>query len=258
MNPENQNSAGQSEVEAILKEPWPDWLTRILRRMARTYAPQLDADDLKNRPWIFEGYAMAGQFLLAKVLKGVNLSAFPESEYLEAIKKTYHGTGVLEVWTPSEILVTAQSNTNQTLHTLPQIYDTIAEAARQPVKEATQFFEAFGDGLKRQMALNSVKRLRDSNTVKICMFLMGLRPAIEAGKFRTVSELIDVYYYLLDGNEKRCEEENKSAVRKSFELQFQKICTEDGLKLAGRGRPRKTAETPEPIKRPKRPRSRKL
>ena len=67
-----------------------------------------------------------------------------------------------------------------------------------------------------------------------------MRPHIEARKFRSVSELVSLFIRIeeLDSERKRFLKENDAA-RRSLEGQFRDICSEDGLKLRTKGRPRK-------------------
>lgn len=242
MSQANPDPEGQIEpdfFEAITKEPWPEWLLKLAERMAKTYAPELKGDDLKNRPWVFEGYAMAAQFTLSKAAEALDFSAFPDSEYLKEIEKRYQGQGILELSSPAQMLAELRQNRERTVNVeLPQLYEQISTAARQPHKEALEFFQAFGDGLKRQMALNSLKRLRDSNTVQICMFVISCRLLIEEGFFKTISNLIAFYFYLRTKEGEQFSENDKKRLD-AFVSQFRRICSVAKLKLSGKGRPRK-------------------
>lgn len=244
--------------EAMAREPWPEWQSKMAKRMARTFSPHLKAEDLKDQRHKFDGYVAASEFALTKCQEGLNFSAIPEAEFLAAIRKQHNGKGILELVAEAELFEQMKQSREHALNVeLPQLYETISAAARLPLKEAAEFFEAFGDGLKRQMGLHSVQRLGDSPTVQICLFTISCRPLIEDTVFQTITELIDFYFYLRDKEGEKISQ-NALAQRIAFARQFRRICTEDGLKLAGRGKPRKALATPPPIERPKRPRSRKL
>ena len=250
---EKVDAAFDEFTEAMTREPWPEWQTKLALRMARIYVPNLKLDDLRNKPQVFFGYATAAQFEMAKIGEVLNLSAFPESEYLDGIKKMIEGKGVAQEITESELFGFVKEMREQVVNVLlPMLSDTITAAVSMPFKESIDFFVAFGDGLNRHVGWNALKRLGDTSTVKICMFIISQRPEIEAGKFKTVSELIRYYFHLCS---KEGEEisQNALAQREAFTGQFRQICKEDGVKLARRGRPRKTA-TPSPSERPKRSR----
>jgi len=241
----------------MAKEPWPEWQTKMAKRMARTFSPHLQAEDLKERRHKFDGYVAASEFVLAKWQERLDFTAFPKAEFLSAIRKQYEGKGVLEIISEAELFEQIKQSQEHTLNVeLPQLYATISAAARLPIKEATEFFYAFGDGLSRQVGLNSVKRLGDSPSVQICVFAISCRPLFEERIFGTISDLIGFYNFLYDKKGETISQ-NALAQREAFARQFRRICTEDGLKLAGRGKPCKAAATPSPIERLKRPRSRK-
>ena len=229
-----------SEAEEILdftREPWPDWQTKLIGIMARSYAPELTAQDWKERPWCFEGYGLAGMFFILKWAESLKSHSFSDADMLTGIEKMHEGQGILEIVPPEGLLAFAKESLSQTSEDLEPFYAKIAEAARQPIKDAVDFFEAFGDGLKRRTGFNAIKRLQDNNTVKICLFVMSMRALIEAGVFLTVSELIGYYHFQLDrkGETFSVSQENSRA---AFDKQFRRICSKAGLKLAGRGRPR--------------------
>jgi len=254
---EKVDTAFDAFTDSMTREPWPEWQTKLALRMARIYVPTLKLDDLRNKPQVFFGYAIAAQFEMAKVSEMLNLSAFPESEFLDAAKKMIEGKGVAQEITESELFEWVKEMREQTVNVLlPMLSDTIAAAVSMPFKNSVEFFVSFGDGLNRHVGWNALKRLGDSSTVKICIFIISHRPEIEAGKFKTVSELIKYYYFQHDKEGEKISQ-NTFAQREAFAGQFRQICKEDGVKLAGRGRPRKAATSP-PIERPKRSRSRKL
>jgi len=104
----------------------------------------------------------------------------------------------------------------------------------------SEFYEAYAQSVRKNSTKQSLQRLEDSNTAKICFFLLCMRPHIEARKFRSVSELVSLFIRIeeLDSERKRFLKENDAA-RRSLEGQFRDICSEDGLKLRTKGRPRK-------------------
>ena len=86
----------------------------------------------------------------------------------------------------------------------------------------------------------ALQRLEQSNTAKICFFIIYMRPHIEAKSFGNVTELLRALMRLesLEPERKQFFKANEAA-RQSIERQFRELCSEDVLKLHRRGRPRK-------------------
>lgn len=200
-------------------EPWPEWFTNVAFRMARIIAPGLKKEDVKERPEYFEGQAAALLSPLIKAAQGINLDELPDHPVLNIVKQ-----GLLSVRTQG----------------LADYQEVLSAASQLPAEESASFFGAYGDGLKKDASGYGLERFGDSNTAVICLFLLFMRPLIDGRKVRTVTELFDLFMQVHEivPSEKEYFAKNP-LVRKSLEAQFRKICSQDKVKLAGKGRPRK-------------------
>ena len=225
------------DLSEMLEEPCPEWQLKLALRMARSFSPELRADDLKTRPQLFNGYYAASLFLFGKFSEQIDFSAFSKKELHQAVSAMFEGQGLLEVLSPTELLAQAQQGQQAAISELPRVKALVNAALKLPLLGAMDFFIAFGDGLRRQTGWNAIRSLRTSNTVQICLFVISSRPLIEAGVFRNISELIDAYYFL---REKQGEKVNGNALasKEAFSQQFRRICSAAGLKISRRGRPR--------------------
>ena len=215
----NKLGASEGMFAKLDAEPWPEYFTNVALRMARVVAPDLKKEDLKERPEHFHGICAALFVPLIHEAREVNLTEFPDDPLLNTIKHSL------------EYLQTEE---------FAQYRELLAAASNLPAEQTAAFFGAFGDGLKRDISVKGVERFGDNNTAFICLFLLIMRPLIEGKKVKTVTELFKLFMQLREAvpSEKEFFAKNPS-VRKSLEAQFRKICSEDKVKLRGKGRPRK-------------------
>ena len=117
-------------------------------------------------------------------------------------------------------------------------------AAELPQIPETEFFTAYVESVEKGTVDQALNRLIDSNTAKICFFLLLMIPHIRARRFHSVSELLRVFMQIeeLDEDRKKFLKQNES-VRRSLEQQFRDICSEDALRLRSKGRPQKILPT---------------
>jgi hypothetical protein len=212
-------ASGQGLFAAHLAEPWPQWFKNVVARFTRVFAPDFTLKDFVERPEHVYGHVAAFELILAKAAQEINLDEIPDRKEFRPIKRA------LERFRTDEFA---------------QISKTVAAAHELPAKQMTTFFTAYGDGLRTDTAGYGINRLEDSKTVQICFFLMCMRPWIEAKKVSTVTELFKWYmkFQELDETAKDFFKKNPASLV-SLRAQFRKICSEDKVKLRGRGRPRK-------------------
>ena len=200
-----------------LKEPWPKWLGNVVGRLARMYAPEMTVSEYKSNPEKTLGYAAGMEFILAKAAEGVDLSELPGTGLGPVIKDELNKLSQVEA---------------------PQIRETVAAACDLPFEKAVDFFGGFADALKRNTAFAGMEALEQLNALQICFFLVGMRPLIEGGKFRSVAQLFRQFEKVqeLNPSKARYFKENPEAWER-LKRHFERICSDEGVKLRGRGRP---------------------
>ena len=200
-------------------EPFPDWFEGVALRFARVFVPELRFRDVVENPERFFGYVAGYAADLLDRAKNVKLSEIPRGKNWKLVRK--------------EILAIRKNGPAN----LRRLKRAVAELPRRMESE---FYDAYAQSVRKNSTKQSLQRLEDSNTAKICFFLLCMRPHIEARKFRSVSELVSLFIRMeeLDSERKRFLKESDAA-RRSLEGQFRDICSEDGLKLRTKGRPRK-------------------
>jgi hypothetical protein len=197
----------------------PDCFVKIALRLARVYAPEFRLRDLDRNPEKFFGHFASFAADLVDRAKKIRISEIPRTKQWK--------------WLREELLALRKDG-SQRLRELKRI------VAELPRERETEFYNAYSQTARNDSVEKAMQRLDDSNTAKICFFLICMAPFIAAKKFRTVSDLVRVFMQLeeLDPERKRFFA-NKKKARDGLEQQFRDICSEDGLKLHPRGQPRK-------------------
>jgi len=203
----------------IFAEPVPEWFERVTLRFARVFLPELRPRDVIENPEKFFGHVAGFVAELVEWAKRVKLSEVPRGKRWKLMR--------------AEVLALRTVGPEK----LRRLKRAVAELPR---KFESEFYDAYAESVRNDSVKRALERLQDSNTAKICFFLLCMRPHIERRKFRTVSDLLSVFMRIeqLDPHRKKFLCENEAA-RRSLEGQFRDICSEDGLKLHGRGQPRK-------------------
>lgn len=199
----------------------PAWFFKVAERLQRSYAPELKPELLKINAPSALGSTCATEFTFAGSFLDFETEDLPYERF--------------SLTNPDALLI--RLRLVDELNTLKQ---QIVAALDSPFEDAAEFFIAFGEGLKRKAAFESMARAGDSRTVQICLFLIFEGRAIEAGHYSSVSQLAIEFI-------KRMKRAGGIADNASVEAavteQFRKICSEDGIRLRGRGRPRKQSST---------------
>lgn len=200
-------------------EPWPGWFQNVVIRLARVFIPTLKREDFKKNRERFEGYGLAFVSDLIEGAKKVDRSQLPAGEVFAMLKEQL------------DLIENSESK---------KVERTLRAAASLPRQESLEFLAAYVDGLQKHTGTEAIKRLADNQTAQICLFLMFARPWIDAKKVPTVRVLFDSFMKIKESfpNQKEFFAKNPEA-RKSLKQHFSKICTADGVRLAGRGQPRR-------------------
>lgn len=206
------------KLNGFHREP-PDWFWNVVLRFARIYAPELQIHDLDEKPEKFFGHFASFVADLVDRAKEVKISEIPRTKQLK--------------WLRDELMALRKDGPRR----LRELKRIVAEL---PLERESEFYNAYSETERNDSVEEAMQRLNDSNTVKICFFLMCMGPFIAAKKFRTVGDLVRAFMQLeeLDPARKQFLKENDST-RRSLVGQFRDICSEDGLRLSGRGRPKK-------------------
>jgi hypothetical protein len=200
-------------------EPWPVWFLKVVLRLSRVFAPGLKKSDLTRNRKRFEGLAVAFIGELISEAEKVDLAKFPDGRLVDVLREQLQSIKTVEA----------------------DCYRAALHAASDlPSDEQQEFFAGYGDGLGQENAAYAMARLGDSQTAQICTFLIFARPAIEKGEFANVTALLNRFMRIKEvfPGQKAFFEANPGA-RRSWAQHFRKICTLDGLKLAGRGQPKR-------------------
>lgn len=209
----------ESVYSAVFADPFRDWCIQVVLRFARVFLPELKHRDVIDSPETFFGYVTAFVADLVERARRVKLSEIPRGKLGKLIRQ--------------EILSIRKVGPGR----LRELKRAVAEL---PADAENKFYKAYVESIGNDSVTRALGRLNDSNTAKICFFLLCMRLHIEAKKFRSVSDLLRFFIKLeeLDPERKAFFYENPRALR-SLEGQFRDICSEDGLRLRGKGRPRK-------------------
>jgi len=216
-------AAEQLEYESVYSANLPDieadWTENVVMRFARVFMPELTVRDAREKPEKFFGYVAAFVSQLIELAKKVKLSEIPRTKFGKILRR--------------EILAIRTVGPGK-LRRLKQV------AAELPQIPETEFFTAYVESVEKGTVDRALNRLIDSNTAKICFFLLLMIPHIRARRFHSVSELLRVFMQIeeLDEDRKKFLKQNEG-VRRTLEQQFRDICSEDGLRLRGKGRPKK-------------------
>lgn len=207
------------ESDPWTAEPWPKWFQKVVLRLARVFIPALKVADFKQNRERFEGYGLA---FVARLIEGagkVDTTEFPDQPVFVWLKSEF------------EMLATVEAE---------KVQKALSAAAILPTDLSGEVFAAYSDGLKRDIAGYGLKRLADSHTAQICLFLLFARPWIEAGKVTSVTMLFDQFMKIKEAfpGQKKFFSKHLRA-RPNLEAQFRNICSADGVKIRSRGRPRK-------------------
>jgi hypothetical protein len=207
------------ESDAWTAEPWPSWFQKVVLRLTRVFLPTLKAAEFKKNRERFEGYGLAFVKRLVEETGKVDTKTLP--------------TGPVFDWVKAEL---------QTISSLvpEKLENALHAASALPSELGGEFFAAYSDGLKKDTFKLALQRLGDSQTAQICLFLVFARPWIEADKIVSVTVLFETFMKIKEqfpGQREFFERHDEA--HRSLEAQFRNICSEDGLKVRGRGRPRK-------------------
>jgi hypothetical protein len=205
----------------IFAEPLPDWFGKVAIRFSRVLLPDLKPSDGAENHTRFFGHLAGFIGNLDRELKAIKSSE---------ISRGKNGTRIRR-----EIGELRKVGGEK-------LRNVKSAAGELPAKSESEFYEAYAKSVRKDSFGYAVQRLRDSNTVRICFFLMCMRPHIEAGKFSNITGLVNAFirHEEQDPRRKKLLSANE-AVRKSLEQQFRDICSEDSLKLQGKGRPKKNS-----------------
>src|ERR1700693_3220627 len=142
----NQVVGDDSLDDPWMKEPWPEWLTNVALRLARNFIPTLTASDFKANRERFLGYGLAFVSGVIEEAQKVDTSKFPDKPPYAVLKEEL------------EIIQTVEG---------PRIAKAVSAAQLLPADLSGEFFEAYADGLKRQIAKFAMERFADNHTVQI-------------------------------------------------------------------------------------------
>lgn len=211
--------ADEGIFSVLTPEHEPEWFSNVVMRMARIVAPDLKKEDFEQRPEHFCGVFMALLFPLIKAAQEIDLSEIPDEPPFKLVKQQME-----------------QIRGKEFAHA----QEAVTVASSLPASQSEGFFSAFGEGLAKDASGYGMERFEDNNTALICLYLLLIRKFIVEKKVRSVTELYKHFMQLREAlpNEKEYFTKNPDA-RASLEKQFRKICTEEGVKLRGRGRPPK-------------------
>jgi hypothetical protein len=234
-----------AEADEALAEPWPDWLLRLATRFVRVFSPEFTLEDFRNRRDHFDGILNGVLFAQFKAAEDLDLSQWPQNPLLDVAK---------------ECLVFARTTE------LKRMKRSLVLAAELQTAKARDFFSGFGRAVSLeggQSVADAIKdRLEQGQSALICLFLLMNREVIEKRMVPTITELWKCFVIFkrlfnprwCEGQEvlgqklKKAKADGGDAARvfASTEQQFRNICSEDGIKLGGKGRPRKSYPSSKP------------
>ena len=212
-------AAFDSLTPDFFAEPWPDWFTEIVSRFCGVFMPQLRLDDFQNNPVEFFGRATALQLEMTKILTGLDWSKYFEQGDAERLAEL------------SPALIEAER---------ANIKEIQARAMDLSVDQSLTFLGAQGKSVENEGSTKALMRCETSITLKVCYFLMSNRRVVENREVATVGELFGRFYEWIGKGDAVAETfyKTNTNVHASMKAQFQKICSECGVRLSTRGRPR--------------------
>jgi len=175
--------------------------------------------DFKRNRERFEGYGLAFMMKLIEGAQKVDTTKFPDQPVFAALKDDL------------KMIATVES---------AKLQKALKAATAMPADMAVDVFAAYADGLKKDTVTYAMSRLADNQTAQICLFLILARPWIESAKVPSVTVLFEGFMKIKQAfpRQKEFFDEHPEA-RRSLKAQFRNICSADGVKIRGRGRPRK-------------------
>jgi len=185
----------------------------------RVFLPSLKAADFKRNRERFEGYGLALMARLVEEAGKLNTTKLPNHPIFVGLKEQI------------ESIATVVAG---------RVQKALRAATALPVAGAGEVFAAFAEGLKKDTFRFAMDRLRDSQTAQICLFLVFARPLIEARQVPNITVLFENFMKIKEAFPGQKEFFSKHPqTRDSLEQHFRRICSADGVKLAGRGQPKK-------------------
>lgn len=200
--------------DAFSNEPYPEWFIKIVERFGRIFAPDLKLEEFKSDPHRIDGFIAAFGDSLVKQFEAVDLQVLPDNP----------------LWNELRDLLAKFAK-----HDGKAVQATVRSAQNLPTEMQTAFFAAYGEGLNQDVAGEAQLRLKDSNTAKMCFFLIWMKGPIEAKAFGTVAEMFQTYCKIHAAFGKPAAPPSAIA---SLKQQFSTLCSENGIKLAKPGQPK--------------------
>ena len=225
-------------MEALLGDPLPTFVIPLVTRFIRVFCPEMAFAKFMDNPEGFHGIGLAVMLELYKTAEAIELTAFPPHPFLDALKEGLRSLRISE---------------------LPKIKRAISAAHDLPPVESRRFLAGLSIGLGNSTGGTLTETVRErivgGNSCQICVFLLANCRVIALREVKSITELWKRFILVKRlFNPKWGMEEiavrtrpsktlkdagNSGRILKSWEHQFRKICSEDGIKLAAKGRPRK-------------------
>jgi hypothetical protein len=211
------------ESDPWTAEPWPEWFRKVVLRLTRVFIPSLKVTDFKRNRERFEGYGLAFVARLVERAATVDTTKLPDDPKFAGLKE--------EIKTIATVVA-------------GRVQKALQAATALPVDVGGKVFAAYADGLEKDTFGFAMNRLKDNQTAQICLLLIFARPWIESKKVGSVTALFETFMKIKEAfpGQKQFFDSHPPA-RRSLEAQFRNICSEDGIKLRSRGRPRKIQPT---------------
>lgn len=207
------------ETDPWTAEPWPEWFRKVVLRLTRVFIPSLKGADFKRNRERFEGYGLAFIARIVEEAGKVDATKLPNDRKFAGLKQEIKAIRTLGA---------------------RRLQKALQAATALPVDSAREVFGAYADGLKNDTFRFAMNRLSDSQTAQICLVLIFARPWIESKKVPSVTALFETFIKIKEAFPGRKEFfRGHPEARRSLEAQFRNICSQDGVKIRSRGRPRK-------------------
>jgi hypothetical protein len=203
-----------TDKAGVLDKPWQDWFEKVCFRLARVFVPELPLTDFQQNPEKFFGTLAGLQMDVAKHFEAADLTEFSATPALRKLRQQFRAA------------IKADHDA---------IKETQSRAMDLPVAGRLTFNAALGTTVKNELAAQVIQRIQTSPTVKICLFLILNRRAIEERKFGTAGKCFEAFRKTSFGREGLA---GNGDPMLSMKAQFQKICSESGVRFSNRGRPR--------------------
>jgi len=225
-------------MEEFLGDPLPPFVIPLVTRFIRVFCPEMTFAKFMDNPEGFHAIGLAILLELYKTAEAFESSALPPHPFLDALKEALR------------ILRTSE---------LPKVKRAISAAQDLPPVESKRFLAGLSIGLGNSTGGTLTDTVRErivgGNSCQICVFLLAHCRVIERREVKSITELWKRFVLvkrLFNPNWGREETAvrkrpsktlkdagNNGNILKSWEHQFRKICSEDGIILAAKGRPRK-------------------